>query len=320
MRPTALTIMNRRASAFLAAVLLAASASAGESDWSEYERLRVRFEEAVRANDLVHALETAGAMNDIVEPEHMEILFGIARLHALRGDKPAAYAWLDRAVGAGYWNAQLLRSDEAFAGMREEQLFRELVRAAWANGYIAMLERPEREEFQKPAEVLAAFELREGLRVADIGSGSGYFTIPVAKAVGPTGNVLAVDASQEMIDYLERRVRAEGLANVKLQKVGRTDPELPPAGMDLILMIDTIHYVQDRAAYCRKLREGLAPGGRVIIIDYTPKPFADRPWGPPPEQQVPREKIDEEMAQAGLTMIAAHDFLPEQYFVVYGVK
>jgi len=160
---------------------------------------------------------------------------------------------------------------------------------------------------------------KRGERVADIGAGSGYFTIPVARAVGPTGVVWALDIAPEMLEYLDFRVKAQKVENIRLRKVLSDDPQLEPASIDTILMIDTIHYVKDRVSYAKKLRAGLAPGGRLVIIDYIPKPMSERPWGPPPEQQVPHRQMDADMAAAGLKVIRAYDFLPEQYFVVYGV-
>jgi hypothetical protein len=85
-------------------------------------------------------------------------------------------------------------------------------------------------------------------------------------------------------------------------------------------MIDAIHYVKDRAAYAKKLRTALAPNGRVVIIDYRPKPMSERPWGPPPEQQFPKEQMDGEMAAAGFKVLKSFDFLPEQFFVIYVPK
>jgi ubiquinone/menaquinone biosynthesis C-methylase UbiE len=291
-----------------------------ENKETDFRALRRQSDEALQSNDYAKALEIAQKMNEIVEPQHYETLYGIARVYAFLGNNPKVYEWLDRAVGAGFWDAQLMRNDAAFKGIQEEKRFRDLVRAAWANGYIAMLERPERADFQKPDEVIKALELRPGLRVADIGAGSGYFTIPVAKAIRPAGTVLAVDISQEMLDYLGRRVQAEQLENVRLLKVERNDPNLPPGGIDLILMVDTIHYVKNRGEYAKKLRAGLAPGGRLVIIDYIPKPWEERPWGPTPEQQFSKEQMDADMAQAGLKPIKEYNFLPEQYFVVYAVK
>ena len=98
------------------------------------------------------------------------------------------------------------------------------------------------------------------------------------------------------------------------------DPQLPAGGVDTILMVDTIRYVQELTEYARKLRAGLAPGGRLVIIDYRPKPWEERPWGPLPEQQIPRETLDTELAAAGLKPVKAHEFLPEQYFLIYGTE
>lgn len=189
--------------------------------------------------------------------------------------------------------------------------------------YLEMLERPEREAFQKPKEVIAALALRRGERVADLGAGSGYFTIPVAKALAADGVVWAMDIRRPMLDYIERRVKNENLTNVRLKLVSADRPEFPPGGVDTILMVDVYHYIHFEkrgAEYAAKLREGLAPGGRVVIIDYTPKPFDERPWGPPPEQQMSRETLDRYMASGGFKPVKAHTFLPEQYFVEYKVR
>jgi hypothetical protein len=123
-----------------------------------------------------------------------------------------------------------------------------------------------------------------------------------------------------MLDYLDLRVKAQKATNVALRKVASDDPQLAPGSVDTILMIDAIHYVKDRTAYAKKLLPALAAGGRVVIIDYVPKPMAERPWGPPPEQQFPKEQLDREMAGAGFKVLAAYDFLPEQFFVVYGAR
>ena len=186
--------------------------------------------------------------------------------------------------------------------------------------YLAMLERPEREAFQKPGQVMAVLAFRPGERVADVGAGSGYFTIPVAKAVGPGGVVWAIDIRQPMLAYIANRLRNEKLTNVRLKLVGPDDPQLPPDGVDTILMVDVYHYIHFEkrgAEYATKLRPALARGGRVVIIDYTPKPFEERPWGPPPEQQMSRQTLDGYMAKAGLRPAKVHTFLPEQYFVEY---
>jgi ubiquinone/menaquinone biosynthesis C-methylase UbiE len=276
-----------------------------------------QLRDASKAGDYAGALILAGQLNSIIEPEHTDSLLQIARLYSLAGDRTNALLWLRRAVKAGYWDAATLQKDEAFQAMSAEPKFREMVRGAWANGYIWMLERDERKGFQKPDKVMKALSLKPGERVAEIGVGSGYFTLRVARAVGPTGVVLGLDAVQEMLDYAKERAEIEKLDNIRFAKVTREDPKLPKTGIDTILMVDVLHYVLDRRAYAKKLRKGLAPGGRVVIIDYTVKPWDERPWGPPPEQQVAREVIDADMATVGLKPAKVHKFLPEQYFVEY---
>jgi cyclopropane fatty-acyl-phospholipid synthase-like methyltransferase len=98
------------------------------------------------------------------------------------------------------------------------------------------------------------------------------------------------------------------------------DPQLPAGRVDTVIMVDTLHYVKDRAAYARKLRAALAPRGRVVIVDFLPKPVEERPWGPPPEQRMPREEVDAAMAEAGLVPARVHEFLSEQFFVEYRAR
>ena len=312
--------MNRRTRWLAALLVLLPAVGARSSEPAPAEdpaALSARFEEAFAAGDYAKALALAETRNAIVEEPHVDALYDIARPHAMLGRGDEAYAALKRAADAGFWNVSRIRKDPAFRALLEEERYRSLARGIWARSYLGMLERPERAEFQKPDQVMRTLEIRPGERVADVGAGSGYFTIPVAKAVGPEGVVWAIDIAQEMLDHIAKRLEKEGLTNVRLVKVAKDDPELPPRGVDTILMVDTIHYVKDRAEYAKKLREGLAPGGRLVVIDYVPKPFEERPWGPLPEQQVSRETLDAEMAAAGFAVLRSHDFLTEQYFVEY---
>jgi SAM-dependent methyltransferase len=282
--------------------------------------LRVQLDEAIGRRDPAKAAALAERLVEAVEPHHVEALYAAARAHAQLGHRAEAYLYLNRAIDAGFWDRARLNSDGAFEGYRQDELFRSLAKRAWARGYANLLERPNREEVQKSPEIMKALAFKPGERVADIGAGTGYFTIPVAKAVGPTGHVSAIDISPEMLEFLDLRIKAHKLDNVELSRVTPDDPQLAPGSVDTILMVDSIHYVKDRTTYAGKLRAGLAPGGRLVIIDYRPKPISERPWGPPPEQQFPRETLDAEMAAAGFKVVAAHDFLPEQFFVVYAPR
>jgi 2-polyprenyl-3-methyl-5-hydroxy-6-metoxy-1,4-benzoquinol methylase len=307
-------------SAGLVALLLAAGASAQQAPPPSLLTLTDQLEQATRAGDAAKALQLADQVVAITEPQHVSALYASAQLHARAGHREQAYLMLARAIGAGFNNRSQLLRDDAFAEYRNDDLFKSFARKAWARGYADLLERANREDVQKSPEIMRVLAFKPGERVADIGAGTGYFTFQVAKAVGPTGQVLALDIAPEMLEYLDMRVKAQKVTNVTLRKVTSDDPQLAPGSLDTILMIDTIHYVKDRIAYAKKLLPGLAPGGRLVIIDYIPKPMSERPWGPPPEQQFPRAALDSEIAAAGFKVLAAHDFLPEQFFVVYGVR
>lgn len=299
---------------------IAAGAQETQGSVADLAQLKARFDQAVKDGDSARALSLAGQMIEIAQPEHYEALYAAAQLEARAGHREPAYLHLSRAIGAGFDDRSRLLSDEAFKDFRGEDLFKTLARRAWANGYIELLERPNREDVQKSPEIMKALAFRSGERVADLGAGTGYFTFPIAKAVGPTGVVWALDIAPEMLEYLDFRVKAQNVSNVKLRRVTSDDPQLELGSVDTILMVDMIHYVKDRTAYARKLVPGLAPGGRVVIIDYIPKPVSERPWGPPPEQQFPKAQLDREMAAAGFKVVKSFDFLPEQYFVIYGLR
>ncbi|MBN2072162.1 MAG: class I SAM-dependent methyltransferase [Candidatus Krumholzibacteriota bacterium] len=293
---------------------------AQEKESADIETLREEFATAYESGDYSTALEKAKKMNETLEWDHAEALFNIARTHSRLGNDMETYIWLKRAIDAGYWWARGIMDEKDLERFRAEPWFRELVRYAWSKGYASLLEREDRGESQYPDKVMESLDLKPGLRIADIGAGTGYFTVRFARAVGPDGKVWARDISQEMLDYLEKRLEVEKIDNVELVKVGPEDPLLEKGSMDMIFMIDTIHYVKDRAAYAKKVLDGLAPGGKFVIIDYRPKPMEERPWGPPPEQQIPRETMDEDMEGAGFKVVGSYDYLPEQYFVIYQAK
>ena len=289
-------------------------------DPSAYPGMKEKFDALMDAGDYEAAVKLADEINEVVWPVQWEVMYNTARAHALAGDKKKAYEYLYWAIDSGYWDMRTMIRYEAFASMKKEKLFNTLARSARANGYIWMLEREGREEFQKPEQVMEALELEKGMRVADVGCGSGYFTVKVAGEIGPEGKIWAIDAWQDMLDHLERRLLIEGIENVELVKVDRDDPLIPDGQADLILMVDVYHYIDDRVAYGKVLRKDMAPGGRLIVIDYIPKSLEERPWGPPPSQHMSEEELTADLEEAGFRKVKEHDFLPEQYFVVYEAK
>jgi predicted methyltransferase len=183
--------------------------------------------------------------------------------------------------------------------------------------YIASLEDPARDAYQKPDEVMKALALRPGEVVADIGSGPGYFTVRFARAVGDTGRVYAVDVSPDMIRALEHRLRDAGIRNVVPVLSDPDDPLLPDASVDRFVIVDTWHHIENRPAYLALLKRMLKPGGQVVHIDFQKR---DLPIGPPLEMKISREDLVQQMETAGFKLSGEQTFLPYQYFLVFTLR
>jgi ubiquinone/menaquinone biosynthesis C-methylase UbiE len=182
--------------------------------------------------------------------------------------------------------------------------------------YIASLEDPKRDAYQKPDEVMKALALRPGEVVADIGAGSGYFALRFARAVGDTGRVYAVDISPDMVRHVNRRVRDAGIRNVVSVLAEPDDPLLPDASVDRFVIVDTWHHIEDQAKYLGLMKKMLKPGGQVVHIDFQKR---ELPIGPPLAMKIAREDLVKQMEGAGFRLTAEHTFLPYQYFLVFSV-
>jgi predicted methyltransferase len=172
-----------------------------------------------------------------------------------------------------------------------------------------------RDGWQQPDRVVETLALAPGARVADLGSGGGYFTFRLARAVGPTGRVYAVDVDASLNEYVSTRAREEGLANVEVILAGPADPKLPEEGVDLLFTSNTYHHLEDRSRYFGAVRERLRPHGRVAILEYAEGGFLHG------SHATPRESIVAEMESAGFRVEQDHDFLlPRQHFLVFTVQ
>jgi ubiquinone/menaquinone biosynthesis C-methylase UbiE len=180
--------------------------------------------------------------------------------------------------------------------------------------YAKSFDDPARDEWQKPIEVISALALMPGQVVADIGAGTGYFTVRLAKAAAAP-KVYAVDVEKSMVDYVRLRATKEGLSNISAI-LARPDHANLPEPVDLVLVVDTYHHIPNRPTYFRELRTSLKPGARVAIIDFR----KGAPSGPPEEFRFTPEQVSAEMNQAGFVLLAAHDFLPRQIYLVYGAS
>lgn len=172
-------------------------------------------------------------------------------------------------------------------------------------------DNPERDAWQKPAEVIAAMKLEPGMTVADVGAGTGYFMKYLSDAVGPKGTVLELDIEPDMVRFLGQRAKKNKLTNVKAQQVKVDDPELPAGGVDRILIVDTWHHIPNRGAYAAKLAAALRPGGAVYVVDFP----LDAPHGPPPPHRLAPKTIIGELTAGGLTATQLTEDLPNQYII-----
>jgi ubiquinone/menaquinone biosynthesis C-methylase UbiE len=173
---------------------------------------------------------------------------------------------------------------------------------------------PQRNEWQKPQELVAALNLRAGMRVADLGAGTGYFSRYLSAAVGTDGTVFAVDTEPNLVAHLRERAEKEDTPNVVPILASPDNPRLPVAGADVILIVDTYHHIDARRAYVQRLRRFLTPQGRVAVVDWHKR---ELPVGPPVSHKLAREQVVEEMEEAGYTLVTEPSFLPYQYFLIF---
>ncbi|HEY1266535.1 MAG TPA: methyltransferase domain-containing protein [Candidatus Binatia bacterium] len=170
-----------------------------------------------------------------------------------------------------------------------------------------------RDEWQKPDEVIRAIAIRPGDRVADLGSGGGYFTFRLAKAVGLDGKVYAVDVDKGLKEALARRAKEEGYSNVVAILAQAEDPLLP-APVDLIFTSNTYHHLENRARYFGNAKKYLKPDGRIAIVEFNDKGAG---WLGSIGHYTPKDVILREMKEAGYAVKQDYGFLPRQHFLIF---
>jgi ubiquinone/menaquinone biosynthesis C-methylase UbiE len=176
------------------------------------------------------------------------------------------------------------------------------------------LDRPEREEEEAPSKAVALLQLGHGDVVADVGAGSGYMTVLLARAVGPTGRVLAVDIQPEMIERLTDRVHREMLTNVTAILGAADDPRHPPGSVDLELMVDDYHELAAPQRMLQHLRSALKPGGRLVLLEYR-KEDPSIPIREEHKMSVADAKA--EIEPEGFTLLEVKEDLPRQHILIF---
>lgn len=178
---------------------------------------------------------------------------------------------------------------------------------------LGLLEGPDRDAWQRPEQIMDHLGIAEGSIVADLGAGGGWFTIRLARRVGPNGRVYAQDIQPEMIGAIKRRVDREGLKNVQTVLGTTQDPQLP-ATVDVVLIVDAYHEMDDPQTLLRNVRASLKPGGRVGIVEFTKNGHGP---GPPMEERVDPERVVRDAQAAGLRLESRANFLRYQYLLEF---
>jgi SAM-dependent methyltransferase len=179
------------------------------------------------------------------------------------------------------------------------------------------LERGEREEEEAPDIALDVLKIPKGASVADIGAGSGYITVRLAARVGPTGRVFANDVQPQMLNILSRRLSNARITNVTLIEGTLDDPKIPPASVDMAMMVDVYHELSQPQTMLRHLRESLKPGGRLVLLEYR-KEDPTVPIKPEHKMSVAEAKM--EVEAEGFTLSKVDEALPRQHILIFAVK
>ena len=174
------------------------------------------------------------------------------------------------------------------------------------------LDRDDRIERERPDDVVAALHLTPGMVVADIGAGSGYFSVRLARAVGASGVVIATDVQPEMLALVTKRMATTGLANIEPRLVTPDDAGLAPGSIDLALLVDVYHELADPRGVMAGIRRGLRPRGRLVLVEYRGE---DPKVAIKPEHRMTLAQIKRELEPLGFAVVAVHEDLVDQRIV-----
>ena len=181
-------------------------------------------------------------------------------------------------------------------------------------GSLSQFEDPKRDEKLQPERVMDVLGIKEGSNVADIGAGSGWFTVRAARRVGNNGTVYAVEINSEYLKHIENRAKRENLSNIRTILGKEDDPLLSANSVDAVLLLKTYHEVAQPVRLLIKVRESMRAGGLLGIIDRNDEPD---------DHGIEKATVIEEVGRAGFVLVGEHDFVkPDNvdYFLVFRVK
>jgi ubiquinone/menaquinone biosynthesis C-methylase UbiE len=190
---------------------------------------------------------------------------------------------------------------------------------AWVMGHQAAdwLDRPERVKEERTDKLLKALPLKDGMVIADVGAGSGYFAFPMAEKVAPKGKVLAVDIQKEMLDIIRRRMKARKVTNVEPVLGTITDPKLPAGTVDLILLVDVYHEFSHPYEMTEAMVKALRPGGKLVFVEYR---LEDPEVPIKLVHKMSQKQVKKEMAIHPLRHVKTLDVLPWQHVIIFEKK
>ena len=176
---------------------------------------------------------------------------------------------------------------------------------------IERFESPERDEYQQPEKVVEFLGDLHGQTIMDIGAGSGYFSVRLAEK---GANVIAADVDDEFQEFLKKRIKENQLENIETRKIPYDSPDLKESEVDMVLMVNTYHHIENRAAYFAKVRKGTKPEGKLVVVDFFK---SDIPIGPPMDHKLAMDVVITELKEAGYTSFDINvELLPYQYIII----
>jgi precorrin-6B methylase 2 len=198
-------------------------------------------------------------------------------------------------------------------GIGKYYMGREIARAIGGHGAIRWLERPERETEETPDKVIANMDLKPGDHVADIGSGSGYFTFRIAAKV-PDGKAYAVDIDETMLEFIDNRATERSMPNIIPHLGTLTDTKLPPNSIDVVFIVDAYHEFSHPREMMESIVKALKPGGRLIQLEYRKE---DVSIAIKPLHKMSQKQVIKELSAVGLEHVETRDFLDIQHFFIF---
>ncbi|WP_299523772.1 class I SAM-dependent methyltransferase [Winogradskyella sp.] len=175
---------------------------------------------------------------------------------------------------------------------------------------IERFESPERDDYQKPEKVLNYLGDLQGYKIMDIGAGSGYFSVKLAEK-GAT--VIAADVDDEFLNFIQDRIDTDNLKHIETRKIPYNSPNLKESEVDMVLIVNTYHHIENRSDYFSKVKMGTKEDGELVIIDFFK---TEAPVGPPANHKISIDVVIAELKEAGYTNFVVNvDLLPYQYII-----